>query len=150
SNSYPQSVLKRLLATPGRRLPRGRLLEDLWPDGDEIRVEGYLNKSISTLRHLLGKDLVTNWRSTYELAGQNLIWVDADASQSLLIEAENLGERALAVPLLETALSLLSRGVYLEREDGAWCHALRNPFERLLKQCRLWLAEGYTAQGKFL
>ena len=65
SNDYPQSVLKRLLATPGQRLSRGRLVEELWPDLDEERVDNYLDKSISLVRKALVKDLVTTWKSTY-------------------------------------------------------------------------------------
>src|SRR5258707_2659695 len=150
-NSRPaRSVFKRLLATPGRRLSRGQLIDDVWPATDfELADKKYLYTAISVIHGIIGKDLVTTWESSYELAGQARIWVDIDACEQLCKMAENQGsERADVVPVLEEALAYLERGEYLEREDGRWRYSLQTRAEDLLKQCRLWLAEGYAQQGK--
>lgn len=144
-----RSVFKRLLAAPARRLSRGKLLEDLWPEIDGELADTYLYNAITRIRGVIGKPLVKTIDSIYEFADQSLFWVDSDACEALLKEAENQGRMTMqAVSLLEEALRLLDRGEYLEGEDGVWCHALRQKSEHMAKQCRLWLAEGYEAQGK--
>src|SRR6202040_1907085 len=65
--------------------------------------------------------------------------------------AENLGRISMqALPLVEQVLSYLERGELLEGEGGAWVYSLRKKSEDLLRECRLWLAESYEAQGKLL
>ena len=52
------------------------------------------------------------------------------------------------VPHFISSDRLLSRGECLEGEDGTWCHSLRVKAQDMLRQCRLWLAQAYEAQGK--
>jgi two-component SAPR family response regulator len=85
----------------------------------------------------------------YDVADRSRVWIDVDACEALLKQAENQQQDALAIPLLEEAPGYLERGEYLEGEDGAWCYGLRHRPEEMLRQCRLWLAEGYESQGKF-
>jgi DNA-binding SARP family transcriptional activator len=144
-----RSVFKRLLAQPARRLSRGRLQEDIWPAIDFELADKYLYNAMSVIRGVIGKDLVKTWESVYELADQSLIWVDIDACEMLLKTAEDLGCTSVqALLLLEQALSYLERGDFLEGESGVWCYGLRKKSEDMLRQARLWLAEGYEAQGK--
>ncbi len=146
-----RSVFKRLLATPGRRLSRGKIQDDLWPDLDFELADSYLYNAISLIHRIIGRELVKTWEAAYELAGQDLIWTDIDACEQLLKEAENRGHTSShALPLLEQALSYLERGELLEGEDGTWVYGLRKKSEDLLRQCRLWLAESYETQGKLL
>jgi DNA-binding SARP family transcriptional activator len=147
-----RSVFKRLLATPGRRLSRGRLAEDLWPDVEDFEpADKYLYNAMSVIRSVIGKDLVKTWEAIYELADQSLIWVDSDACEALLKEAENRGHASIeALPLLEQAVKYLERGELLEGESGTWVYGLRKKSEDVLRQGRLWLAEGYEVQGKLL
>ncbi|HEU5382253.1 MAG TPA: BTAD domain-containing putative transcriptional regulator [Ktedonobacteraceae bacterium] len=143
-------VFKRLLAQPGRRLSRGRLQDDIWPDTDFELADKYLYTAISIIHGITGKELVKTWEASYELAGQSVIWTDIDTCEYLLKAAENQGHTTVqALPLLEQALVYLERGEYLEREEGVWCHNFRTRAEDMLKQCRSWLAEAYEAQGKY-
>lgn len=146
-----RTIFKHLLATPGRRLSRVKLQEDLWSESDFELADKYLNNTISVLYRVLGKDLLKSWEATYELAGQDLIWTDIDACEALLKEVENRGCTSIqALPLLEEALSYLERGNFLEGEGSTWVYGLQKKSENLLKQCRLWLAEHYETQGKLL
>lgn len=146
-----RTVFRRLLAAPGRRLSRGQLVDDLWPESDFEAADSSLQVAISLIRSAIGKDLVATWDGGYEIAEQALVWVDLDAAETLLKAAENEGPTSpQALPRLEEALSYLERGTYLAEETGTWCYALRKKSEDLLRQCQTWLAEGYEGQGKFL
>ncbi len=147
-----RSVFKRLLAAPGRRLSRGAVQDDLWPDTENFELaDKNVYNAINQIRQVIGKTLVRTMEAAYELAGQDLIWLDIDACEQLLKEAENRGHASShALPLLEQALSYLERGELLEGEDGTWVYGLRKKSEDLLRQCRLWLAESYETQGKLL
>lgn len=150
-NSKPaRSVFKRLLVQPGRRLTRSVIEDDVWSEADnfELTTKNVYN-AISLIRGILGKPLVTCWDAAYEIAGQTQVWTDLDASAALLKEAENRGKgTSRAVFFLEQAVALLERGELLEGEDGQWCHAFRKRAEDMLRYARLWLAEGYEAEGK--
>lgn len=145
----PRSVLKRLLTTPGRRLSRSDIEDDLWPDtGMELAMQN-LSNALMVLRRIIGKDLVETIGPLCAIAGQAQVWTDLDACAALLKQAENQGYTTPeALPLLEEALGYLERGTCLEDESEAWCHAVRADAERMCRQCRLWLAQAYERQGK--
>jgi tetratricopeptide (TPR) repeat protein len=139
-------ILGRLLAAPGRRAGQGRLLDDLWPETDS---QGNLNNGLTAIRNVIGEDLLTTIDVFYEIAGQDLVWVDLDACKALLKEAENRGCTTFqAMPLLEEALSYLERGECFEGEEGQWRYGLQAEPDAMLRQCRWWLAQGYEQQGK--
>ena len=149
-NSRPaRSALKRLLVQPGRRLSREQLAEDGWSESGLEPGDTNVYNAISLIRGVIGKSLVKLWASSYEIAGQALVWTDLAAGEALLKEAENWGHASIqALALLEQALTLLERGELLEGEDGKWCYAFRKHAEDMLRQVRLWLAESYETQGK--
>jgi len=139
-------IFGRLLAAPGRRLGQGRLLDDLWPESDS---QGNLNNGLTAIRNVIGEDLLSTIDVFYEVAGQDLVWVDVDACKILLKEAENQGGTTFqAIPLLEEARSYLERGECFEGEEGQWRYGLQAEPEAMLRQCRWWLAQGYEEQGK--
>ncbi|RAQ94804.1 bacterial transcriptional activator domain-containing protein [Thermogemmatispora tikiterensis] len=145
-----RSVFKRLLLAPSRRLSRCSLQDDLWSSPDDaLSLDKTLYNAINLLRRAIGKDLVLTIESAYALADQSLIWTDYDASQALLASAEQLGRTTdAALPLLEQALSYLSRGELLEDEGGLWVHGARLHGEAMRRQCRRWLAQIYARQGR--
>jgi DNA-binding SARP family transcriptional activator len=145
-----RSVFKRLLVAPGRRLSRGAIQDDLWPDAENFELaDKNVYNAINQIRRVTGKDLVRTFETIYEMANQSVIWVDRDACEALLKEAENWGCTSReALPLLEQALMYLERGELLEGESGSWIYGLRKKSEDMLKQCRLWLAQAYEYQGK--
>lgn len=137
-----RAVLRRLAAAPGRRLSRGRLLDDLWPGQPDEQAEAALANALSSLRGLLGgKEVLDQADSFYMLPAQHVFWIDVDA----LEDALNQGTQAA----LEDALSLLERGQYLEGETGRWAHALRGKAEDMRQEIRFRLAESYETQGQY-
>jgi DNA-binding SARP family transcriptional activator len=118
-------------------------------------AEEYLNKAASNARRVLhneehGSLLKTiNNRTTYELADQARLWVDADACEALLNEAERMGHTsAEGLEWLNAAREYFERGRFLEGEDGLWCHGKRGMLDTARYRCTLWLAEAYEEQGE--
>lgn len=149
---YARPLLRRLLCSPGRRVERNTILDDLWPDpASPDSIERYLNDAAYQLRKLLREPTLLKTgdnASTYQLAGQSLLWVDADACEDLLKEAERVGRTSAAVlPLLEQARAYGERGDFLEGNGGIWSHGRRGTIERVCYRCELWLAEAYERQG---
>lgn len=145
-----RSVFKRLLIAPGRRLSRGSIQDDLWPDTENFELaDKNVYNAVNQIRRVTGKELVKTFEASYQLADQAVIWVDRDSCEALLREAENWRYTSReTLPLLEQALAYLERGELLEGESGTWVYGLRKKSEDMLKQCRFWLAQAYEAQGK--
>jgi DNA-binding SARP family transcriptional activator len=145
-----RSVFKRLLAAPGRRLSRGSIQDDLWPESENFELaDKTVYNAINQIRRITGKELVRTVETSYEVADQSVIWVDCDACEALLKAAENRGYTSPeALALLERALASFERGELLEGESGTWVYGLRKKSEDMLRQCRLWLAHAYEAHGK--
>ncbi|MBA2679409.1 MAG: tetratricopeptide repeat protein [Ktedonobacteraceae bacterium] len=154
-SSYPRLLLKALVCCPGRQARREALIEMLWPETDPELAVHYLNtattKLRTVLRHAKGQDslLVTENDSTlYRLAGQPLLWVDADEGVALLKEAEQRGRTfPEALPLLEEAAEYFNKGAFLQEDEGFWAAGRRATVEQIRYRCRLWLAEAYTQHG---
>src|SRR5947209_18397925 len=84
SNRSARSVFKFLCVTPGRRLPRWRLQEEIWASSTSDLADSYLYTAISVIHGIFNKGLIRTWEAAYELAGQSLIWTDIDACEALL------------------------------------------------------------------
>lgn len=144
-----RNVFKRLLTAPGRRLVRADLQDDLWPEMSMELADHHLSNALTIIRRVIGRELVETSGPLCALADQPLLWVDLTACTQLLKEAENQGcTTPAALPLLEEACAYVERGACLADESATWCHAVRADAERMARQCRLWLAEGYERQGK--
>jgi DNA-binding SARP family transcriptional activator len=136
SNRGPaMALLKVLLCRPNRRASRDELIEAIWPDHESINAAHALDSAASVLRrHILrtgevGSLLLTlrsGGETIFKLAGQQRIWVDADALLSLVsqaMRAECQGQNSL--PLLEEAHAL-ARGEFLEDDlYAAWAQPRR-------------------------
>ena len=149
---YTRPLFKRLLCASGRRVERLTLIDDVWPNPESPElVERYLNDAAYKLRKALRPAQVLKTfghASGYALANQSQLWVDADACEALLKEAERIGRTsAPALPLLEQARAYFVRGDFLEGESGLWVYARRGTLELLHYRCRIWLAEAYEQQG---
>src|SRR5713226_5108689 len=90
------ALLKVLLCRANRRASREELIEAIWPDHESINAAHALDSAASVLRrHILragevGSLLLTlrsGGETIFKLAGQQRIWVDADAFLSLLSKA---------------------------------------------------------------
>jgi DNA-binding SARP family transcriptional activator len=124
SNRGPaMALLKVLLCRANRRASRDELIEAIWPAHEAINAAHALESAASVLRrHILrtgemGSLLLTlrsGGETIFKLAGQQRLWVDADALLSLVsraMRAQCQGQNPL--PLLEEAHGL-ARGEFLE------------------------------------
>jgi DNA-binding transcriptional activator of the SARP family len=153
-SNYPRLLLKALLCCPGRQARRESLLEMLWPETDPEQASVYLNTATTKLRKVLqsatGQQsllLTENDSQLYILAGQDMLWVDADAALALLKEAECMGHSSSEVlPLLEEAVTFFNHGTFLDGEEGLWVAGRRATIEQARYRCRVWLAEVYEQQ----
>jgi DNA-binding SARP family transcriptional activator len=137
SNRGPaMALLKVLLCRANRRASRDELIEAIWPDHEAINAAHALDSAASVLRrHVLrtgevGCLLLTlrsGGETIFKLAGQQRLWVDADALLALVSRAmreECLGQSPL--PLLEEAQAL-ARGEFLEDDlYAAWAQPRRH------------------------
>src|SRR5258708_8199810 len=137
SNRGPaMALLKVLLCRANRRASRDELIEAIWPVHGEINATHALESAVSVLRrHILrtgevGSLLLTlrsGGETILKLAGQQRLWVDADALLSLVsqaLRAECQGQNPL--PLLEEAHAL-ARGQFLEDDlYAAWAQPRRH------------------------
>lgn len=153
-STHPKSLLKILLCSSKRKARRDTLIDKLWPDLDPDLGENYLSNAAYKLRQVfkgheyLLKTFGDHHDSGYELANQSLIWVDADACEHLLLEAEQIGRTSAdALLLLQEAMRYFEQGKFLQNEEGLWCYGKRGMLDRLSYRCRLWLAEAYEQQG---
>ncbi len=130
------TLLKVLVCRPNRRATREELIEAIWPDNAAINTAHTLESAASVLRrHILrsgevGSLLLTlrsGGETIFKLAGQQRLWVDADAFLSLVsqaMRAECRGQDPL--PLLEEAQAL-ARGEFLEDDLYAeWAQPRRH------------------------
>jgi DNA-binding SARP family transcriptional activator len=137
SNRGPaMALLKVLLCRANRRASRDELIEAIWPDHESINAAHALDSAASVLRrHILrtgevGSLLLTlhsGGETILKLAGQQRLWVDADALLSLVskaMRAECQGQNPL--PLLEEAYALAG-GEFLEDDLYAeWAQGRRH------------------------
>ena len=140
SNRGPaMTLLKVLLCQTNRRASRDELIEAIWPNHKTINAAHALESAVSVLRrHILragevGSLLLTlrsGGETVYKLAGQQRIWVDADALLSLVsaaMRAECQGQNPLS--LLEEAHAL-ARGEFLEDDLYAeWAQGRRHTLD---------------------
>src|SRR6266516_8139855 len=96
-----RALLGCLLSNPGRRVGREQAMEALWPNLDMETAANRLNGAVHELRQILEPELARPAasrmlrleRDVLELAGRTSIWVDADAFESLLNEANSIEVR---------------------------------------------------------
>ncbi|MDB5804525.1 MAG: hypothetical protein JWN73_1847 [Betaproteobacteria bacterium] len=120
----PLELLKALVALGGRDVDFPMLVELLWPDAEDARKSGEM--TLSRLRKLLGRAdtvLIADGKLALNPA---LVWLDADAFESLLRPAVASDAAALAQPdfqreMRSTAALALYKGHFL-------CHEPQTPW----------------------
>ena len=159
SNRGPaMALLKVLLCRANRRASRDELIEAIWPDHEAINAAHALDSADSVLRrHILrtgevGSLLLTlrsGGETIFKLAGQQRLWVDADALLSLASQAtraECQGQNPL--PLLEEAHAL-ARGEFLEDDPYAeWAQGRRHTVNGARLRVLFKLVDLYTRDGR--
>jgi len=133
-----RSLLGCLLSSRDYRLGREEVMEALWPDLDRDTAANRLHGAVRELRLILEPELARPAEShllslehdTLKLAGQDLVWVDADAFEALLKDAKDAASPHLTERILEEAASLYS-GIYLQEELYAeWAAPRREALRR--------------------
>lgn len=154
TNAHTRRLLQ-LLWCQGRNARRGTIIEELWEEQEPGRADEYLNKAAMRLRHILQAqaypDLfqTIHHRTTYQLADQARLWVDAEAVQELLRETKQVGKTSSqGLALLQEAQGYFERGSFLADENGLWAHGTRGMLEAAGYRCALWLAEAYEIHEK--
>jgi DNA-binding SARP family transcriptional activator len=159
SNRGPaMALLKVLLCRANRRAARDELIEAIWPGNGQINAAHALDSAASVLRrHILragevGSLLLTlrsGGETIFKLAGQQRLWVDADALLSLAsqaMRAECQGQNPL--PLLEEAHAL-ARGEFLEDDPYAeWAQGRRHTINGARHRVLFKLVDLYIRDGR--
>ncbi len=148
-----RTLLKALLCAPGRQMRRSALLDQLWPMAPLDKARRDLSVALSHLHKLLVSSeqgsLLTRDALQVGLAGQAIIWTDAEAALACCQEAERLGSQTpAAIPFLEKALTYLNRGPFLADDEGEWTNRFRATMEQSRYRASLWLADAYGQQNK--
>ena len=156
-----RALLGCLLSTPARRLGREQAMEQLWPDLDITVASNRLNGAVHELRQILEPELARPAssrmlrleRDVLELADYTALWVDVEAFENLLKEAD-----ALDMPthteqverLLEEAEAFYNGGYLLEELYSEWATHRRDALQRRWVGLLLQLAELRTQRGAFV
>ncbi len=156
-----RALLSCLLSTPGRRLGREQVMEQLWPDLDIAVASNRLNGAVHELRQILEPDLARPAnsrmlrleRDILELADNTAIWVDVEAFENLLKEADAIDSSLYPEQverLLEEAESLYCGDYLLEELYTEWAAHRRDALQRRWVGLLLQLADLRTQRGAFV
>src|SRR2546430_1002194 len=169
-----RALLGCLLSSPGRRLGREQAIEALWPDLEMETAANRLNGAVHELRQILepgiarpaASRMLRLERDVLELADRTHIWVDAEAFESLLKEANTLlgikgnnpsttrlslhkASADQVERLLEDAAALYSGDYLLEELYSEWAAPRREALKRSWTDLLLNLAKLREARGAY-
>lgn len=143
-------LLSCLLSSPGRTLSRSQVIELVWPNMDRHTASNCLDRAVYSLRRLLdptnpqptASTLLLTKHSVLELADQTRLWVDADAFEGALAQAQAVQEQdtGRAELLLGKAL-LLYTGDFLPGSSIALVQIRREALWRSWLNMMLELAD---------
>src|SRR5687768_6398341 len=150
-----RSLLLLLLATPGHRLPRDRVLELLWPEASPATAANALYLALVVLRRTLEPGLTRARSSAYLEIGGEIValrsevapWVDADDFEALLNRAEKASplER---IALLQDSLALYGGDLLADEPYIDWPIARREHLRRERRRAALELAKLEMDRGQ--
>jgi len=148
SGVKPRQVLGILLAARGRRVPKDRLGEMLWPGQLPQNVTATLATYVSVLRRTLeaasGRDLVVTETEAYRFAVE-----DADLD---LDQFDRLARQASAAPtgekrrLLDDALALVHGDVLEDEPYADWAQEIRTTYRARVLTAHLDACEAALAE----
>ncbi len=150
-----RALLGCLLSSSGRRSSREQVMELLWPDLDITIAANRLNGAVHELRQILEPEIARPAssrmlrleRDILEIADSTHIWVDAEAFERLLKDANNCSNPHEAERLLEEASSLYRGGYLLEELYSEWAAPRRDALQRAWIGLLLDLANLRTERG---
>lgn len=149
---HTKSLLGYLLFCVLRQSTRLAIKAALWPH-NPLSVNEYLTRATTQLCDLLCDERalqLTDNREGYHLADQSRVWVDVEHFEDLITEAQRTGYTTeQRITLLEEAVSLSSRGPFLEEEAGTWPQRRREEIQTVLYTGLLCLASAYEAKQQW-
>lgn len=152
-----RSLLGCLLSSPNRRLGREQIMDLLWPDLDTDIAANRLNGAVHELRQMLEPDLARPAssqllrleRDILELANANYIWVDAEAFEHLIKEADITTDPAQSRKIQEKAASLYRGSYLLEELYSEWASQRRDALHRAWVGLLLNLAQSQANNEEY-
>ncbi len=133
-------------------------MDALWPELDLDNASGRLDRAVHSLRQLFEPSLVRpasshllrSEREGLVLADQSHIWIDADAFEHLLTQANATGDSNEKEQLLEEAVALYGGDFLPEEQRADWAIARREMLQRAWMGLLLELADLRIARRAFL
>lgn len=165
-----RSLLGYLLCCPERRASRSQISAALWPSLDLETATSRLNKAIQNLRKVLGHPSIDTGTAPGEplrmgsqpffsdsewlsLAGQDVVWVDADAFEERVATVQAVvstqAQAAISdetIQELRDIVALYSGSFLPEEQDAEWTLARRQSLRRSWIKLLLDLADLYIAR----
>jgi DNA-binding SARP family transcriptional activator len=125
SRTSARSLFKLLLCAPNRQATRSQLVGILWPDVDEHNARESLRSAIKVLRRVLqtasGEALLeASQGEVLKLQGQERIWVDADALETLVQQASTTRNLQEAQSLLVQAKEIVQGEFLADEQTSEW------------------------------
>ncbi|MFL5665007.1 MAG: DUF6788 family protein [Ktedonobacteraceae bacterium] len=150
-----RSLLGCLLSSANRRLSKEQVMKLLWPDLDRDIAANRLNGVVHELRHILEPGIARPGASRMlrlegdmlELANSSHIWVDAEAFEQLLHEANATTDAEQAEHLLEEADALYKSSYLLEELYSEWASQRRDVLQQKWAELLLTLANLRVERG---
>ena len=150
-----RALLGCLLSNAGRRMAREEAMKALWPDLDMDTAANRINGAVHEVRRMLEPGLAQSGasrmlrleRGVLQLAGADLIWVDADIFEDLLNNAHAASDSVAAEHLLEEAARLYGGDCLLEELYAEWATTRRESLRGDWINLLLKLAELRSSRG---
>ncbi len=150
SQKKPLELLKALVALGGQSVPKARLQDLLWPDGDPAAAAAALDMATSRLRKLLGATDAIRVEDGKIALDPRKVWVDAfvfdrdvDAAQSALKSGD-----AAAVGAAGERLLARYRGPFLGAEEPyRWSLATRDRLHHRFLRSLAAIASFHAGRG---
>ncbi|MFL5657964.1 MAG: DUF6788 family protein, partial [Ktedonobacteraceae bacterium] len=150
-----RSLLGCLLSNANRRLSKEHVMKLLWPDLARDIAANRLNGAVHELRHILEPGITRPGESRMlriehdmlELADSSQIWVDAEAFEQLLQEANATTDAEQAEHLLEEADALYKSSYLLEELYSEWTSQRRDVLQQKWAEMLLTLANLRAERG---
>ncbi|MGH2534947.1 MAG: ATP-binding protein [Thermomicrobiales bacterium] len=150
-----RSLLLLLLATPGHRLPRERVVDLLWPDSTPDAARHTYYQALRTLCRVLEPGLPPRHPSAYVEAGAEMVglhphvdqWIDVDAFEAALAHAESILSTERRVGL-RSALALYQGDLLRDELGAGWATARRETLHLAWQRTILTLADLDRAAGE--
>lgn len=143
SHKKPFDLLKILIASDGRDVSTGRIMDELWPESDGDMAHSALSTTLNRLRTILGSKYAIEHKDGKLSINNTVCWVDTWAFRYMAARADSLWNNGCleeSCTLYERALSLY-KGHFLEQENhNAWIISSREQIKTLFVHCITRLA----------